>query len=65
MFRRIIAAFLLAVPTGAALGQTEAGMGDWALAPMPNGCMVQATSPKGTMLSIWGFAGEDKLAFLL
>jgi hypothetical protein len=32
---------------------------------MPNGCMVQATSPKGTMISVWAFAGEDKLAFLL
>jgi hypothetical protein len=32
---------------------------------MPNGCMLQATTPKGTMLSIWGFAGEAKLGFLL
>jgi hypothetical protein len=40
-------------------------MGDWALATMPNGCMVQATSPQGTMISVWGFAGQDKLAFLL
>jgi hypothetical protein len=64
MFRHLIAAFLLAAPTGAALAQSE-DTGDWALAAMPNGCMVQATSPQGTMLSIWGFAGEDKLAFLL
>jgi hypothetical protein len=78
MFRTIIAAFLLAAPSGAALAQSQAlgahsqrlgaqsqNMGDWALAAMPNGCMVQATSPQGTMLSIWGFAGEDELAFLL
>ncbi|TFI59860.1 hypothetical protein E2493_03255 [Sphingomonas parva] len=64
MFRRLIAAFLLAAPSGAALAQSDEA-GDWALAAMPNGCMVQATSPKGTMLSIWGFAGEEKLAFLL
>ena len=64
MFRRLIAALLIAAPTGAAFGQTE-GMGDWALATMPNGCMVQATSPQGTMISVWGFAGQDKLAFLL
>jgi hypothetical protein len=32
---------------------------------MPNGCMVQAVSPKGTMLSVWAFAGEEKLGFLL
>ena len=64
MFRRVIAALLLAAPSGAALAQTE-DMGAWSLAAMPNGCMVQATSPQGTMLSIWGFAGEEKLAFLL
>jgi hypothetical protein len=27
--------------------------------------MVQAVSPQGTMLSIWAFAGEEKLGFLL
>jgi hypothetical protein len=64
MFRRIIAVFLLAAPSGAALAQSE-DMGAWSLAAMPNGCMVQATSPQGTMLSIWGFAGEERLAFLL
>jgi hypothetical protein len=55
---------LVAASPAAAFGQSE-DMGGWALAQMPNGCMVQATSPQGTMLSIWGFAGEDKLAFLL
>ena len=64
MFRRLVAVFLLAAPTGAALGQAEQ-TGDWDLAQMSNGCMVQAVSPKGTMISIWGFAGEDKLGFLL
>ena len=64
MFRRIIAAFLLAVPTGAAFGQTD-DTGAWAVGAMPNGCMVQATSPQGTMLSVWGIAGDDKLGFLL
>ena len=73
MFRRIIAVLLLAAPSAAAFGQSDApvpraagaAMGGWALATMPNGCMVQATSPQGTMLSIWGFAGAEKLAFLL
>jgi hypothetical protein len=64
MLRRLIAALLLAVPTGAAIGQTE-GQGEWAVGAMPNGCMVQAVSPKGTMLSIWALAGEDTLGFLL
>jgi len=64
MFRPIIAAFLLVVPTGAAMSQTD-DMGDWAVGAMPNGCMMQAVSPEGTMLSVWGVAGDDKLGFLL
>jgi hypothetical protein len=62
MFRRLILALCLAAPSAAALAQK----GDsWGIAAMPNGCMLQATTPKGTMLSIWGFAGEAKLGFLL
>jgi hypothetical protein len=64
MFRRLMVALLIAAPGGAAVAQSE-GKGDWALATMPNGCMVQATSPQGTMISIWGFSGQDKIAFLL
>jgi hypothetical protein len=64
MFRRMIIGLLVAASPAAAFGQNDE-MGGWALAQMPNGCMVQATSPQGTMLSIWGFAGEAKLAFLL
>lgn len=50
-------------PTPARAEASEAGQ--WGLAAMPNGCMVQAVSPAGTMISIWGFAGQEKLAFLL
>ncbi|HEY1606507.1 MAG TPA: hypothetical protein VGF77_13020 [Allosphingosinicella sp.] len=64
MFRRIMAALLLTAPGAAAMGQGEQS-GDWAIAQMPNGCMVEAVSPQGTMLTIWGFAGRPKLAFLL
>jgi hypothetical protein len=64
MFRRTIFALLLAAPGAAAMGQGQE-MGDWAIAQMPNGCMVEAVSPQGTMLSIWGFAGQPRLAFLL
>ena len=65
MFRRmIVSAFLFALPAGAALGQAE-DTGDWAVGAMPNGCMVQAVSPQGTMLSIWALAGDEKLGFLL
>jgi hypothetical protein len=64
MLRYVLAALLAAVPAAAAHSQDE-GQDGWALATMPNGCMVQAVSPHGTMLSIWGFAGEEKLGFLL
>ena len=64
MLRYVMAALLAAAPLGAASAQQERPRG-WALAAMPNGCMVQAVSPQGTMLSIWAFAGEEKLGFLL
>lgn len=64
MLRYVFAALLASAPLAAASGQAEPD-GRWALAAMPNGCMVQAVSPQGTMLSIWAFAGEEKLGFLL
>jgi hypothetical protein len=64
MFRSAIVALLLTVPAGAAFGQADK-TGDWAVGAMPNGCMMQAVSPQGTMLSVWGTAGDDKLGFLL
>ena len=64
MLRYVMAALLAAAPLAAASGQEEA-TSKWALATMSNGCMVQAVSPHGTMLSVWGFAGEEKLGFLL
>jgi hypothetical protein len=64
MVRHIIAALLVAAPTGAAIGQVDQ-TGDWAVGAMPHGCMMQAVSPQGTMLSVWGISGDDKLGFLL
>ncbi|MDB5722686.1 MAG: hypothetical protein JWP15_3304 [Alphaproteobacteria bacterium] len=68
MFGRLIAALVLTASSGAALAQANAaGAAEdpWGIAAMPNGCMIQATSPQGTMISIWGFAGDSKLGFLL
>ena len=60
------AAAITATPPTAPPAQAQAApAGEWGLAAMPNGCMVQAVSPAGTMLSIWGFAGQEKIAFLL
>ena len=65
MLRYMMAALLAAAPLGVASAQQHQKTDGWALAAMPNGCMVQAVSPQGTMLSIWAFAGEEKLGFLL
>lgn len=64
MLRYVMAALLAAAPIGSASAQPVKTEG-WALAAMANGCMVQAVSPRGTMLSIWAFAGEERLGFLL
>jgi hypothetical protein len=64
MLRRLMAVLLVASPSAAAWAQAPE-TGDWALAQMPNGCMVQAVSPQGTMLSVWGFAGQENIGFLL
>ncbi|MDT9599447.1 hypothetical protein [Sphingosinicella rhizophila] len=63
MFRSLIAVTLLAAPM-AATSQTGNG-GRWGLAGFPGGCMVHATSPQGTVLSIWGFAGQENLGILV
>ena len=58
MLRHLFALSLLAAPAAAvtatlapAPAQADESS-DWGLAAMPNGCMVQAVSPAGTMLSI-------------
>src|SRR3954466_11726997 len=51
MFRRTIIALLLAAPGAAVMGQGHVDegqqMGDWGVAQMPTGCMVEAVSPQG------------------
>lgn len=65
----VLAAALASTPAAAAsapeapaAAATESG---WGLARTPGGCMLHASSAQGTVLSIWGFAGQDKFAFLL
>ena len=56
-----LAAALCAVPAAA---RAEPPPG-WALGELPNACMLQSVSPQGTMLSIWGFAGQARFGVLL
>jgi hypothetical protein len=67
MFRHLMMALLIAAPSAAALAQDPpaAEGGAWGITAMPNGCMIQAGSPQGTIISIWGFAGDSKIGFLL
>jgi hypothetical protein len=37
----------------------------WGLARAPGSCMLHASSPQGTVVSIWGFAGEPRIGFLI
>ena len=64
MFRSLIAFTLLAAPAVVATAQTET-RSRWGLTGFSGGCMIHAASPQGTVLSIWGFAGQDKLGFLV
>ncbi|TMJ11404.1 MAG: hypothetical protein E6G94_16165 [Alphaproteobacteria bacterium] len=65
MVRNVIAFLLLAAaPAALASAETSEG-GDWGLSQVPDGCMVHASSPQGTVVSIWGFAGQDKLGVLV
>ena len=62
MLRHLAALFLLAAPA-ASLAQ-PAGSG-WELAQTPGSCMLHAASPQGTVVSVWGFAGQANLGFLI
>ena len=51
-----------AAPAAAAPARVESG---WGLARSPGACMLRAASANGTVLSIWGLAGQEKIAFIL
>ena len=64
MPRALLALLLAAAPAAVAIAQTPA-TGDWTLAEMPGGCMVYSNSGRGTVVSVWGFTGQEKLGFLI
>jgi len=68
MLRRFFAFALLAAPA-ASLAQpaktAEPARSGWDLARTADSCMLHAASPQGTVVSIWGFAGQEKLGFLI
>jgi hypothetical protein len=62
MLRHLFALSLLAAPAAAF---AEPAASDWELARTPGSCMLHAASPQGTVVSVWGFAGQAKLGFLI
>jgi hypothetical protein len=37
----------------------------WGLARAPGSCMLHASTEQGSVVSIWGFAGQSKIGFLI
>ena len=64
MFKSVLVLIAAASATGAAIAQPTASR-DWRLEAAPNGCVVHAATPSGTVVSIWGLAGETSLSFLV
>ncbi|HWH16839.1 MAG TPA: hypothetical protein VNT77_00650 [Allosphingosinicella sp.] len=64
MLKPVFAFLLLATSPIAATAQNTS-LGQWKLANASDGCMVHATSRKGTVLSISAMPGEDSLLFVV
>ncbi len=62
MLRHLVAFSLFAAPA-AALAEPAAS--EWELARAQGSCMLHAASTQGTVVSVWGFAGQAKLGFLI
>jgi hypothetical protein len=71
MFRLLLASSSLAAALASAPAQSapaaapDAAASGWGLSRSPSACMLHASSAGGTVLSVWGFAGQEKIGFLL
>jgi hypothetical protein len=65
MFKQLLALLAAGTIPGVALGQPETSTGRWTLEVAASGCVVHASSPSGTVVSIFGIAGQDSLSFLV
>jgi hypothetical protein len=64
MFRSLIAVLALSAPAAVATAQTEAPS-PWALEVTPDGCLVHAAAPSGSVVSVWGSADNENIRFLI
>ncbi|HEY5722304.1 MAG TPA: hypothetical protein VIT45_08265 [Allosphingosinicella sp.] len=62
MLRRLATLALLTAP---AASLAQPARSDWDLARTPGSCMLHAASAQGTVVSVWGFAGQARLGFLI
>jgi hypothetical protein len=68
MYRLLLGLSLLAW-SAAASAQTRSGpdraSSPWGIARAPGSCMLHASTGQGSVLSIWSFAGQSKIGFLI
>lgn len=65
MLRLLTLSVLLAVPAALSAQPSQSRAVGWGVAEGPGSCMLHGASSQGTVISIWGFAGHDKLGFLI
>jgi hypothetical protein len=65
MLRLLMLSTLLAAPAAAIAQSAAPRVAGWGVAEAPGSCMLHGASSQGTVISIWGFAGQDKLGFLI
>ncbi len=68
MYRSLLAFSLLAAAAAASAQSQTANNRDsspWGLARAPGSCMLHASAEQGSVVSIWSFAGQSKIGFLI
>lgn len=68
MYRLLLGFSLLAASAAGSAQTNSANQRDsspWGLARAPGSCMLHASTEQGSTVSIWSFAGQSKIGFLI
>jgi hypothetical protein len=68
MYRLLLGFSLIAASAAASAQDHSSGNRDsspWGLARAPGSCMLHASTEQGSVVSIWSFAGQSKIGFLI
>jgi hypothetical protein len=66
MYRLLLGLSLLAASASASAQNSSADDSSrWGLARAPGSCMLHASTEQGSVVSIWSFAGQSKIGFLI